>query len=57
MTGGSPKSIRKRGVKVVDMDEASFAKWRAVAQESAYPDYAAAVKNGKQLLDLAMAVK
>ena len=47
----------KAGVKVVDMDEASFAKWRAVAQESAYPDYAAAVKNGKQLLDMAMAVK
>lgn len=47
----------KAGAKVVDMDEAAFNKWQAVARETAYKDFAAAVKNGQQLLDMAMAVK
>ena len=47
----------KAGAKVVDMDEASFMKWQAIAKETAYKDFAGNVKNGQQLLDMAMAVK
>lgn len=47
----------KSGRKVVDMDQASFDKWVAIARESAYKDFAESVKNGKQLLDMAMSVK
>ena len=47
----------KAGAKVVDMDEAAFLKWQAIAKETAYKDFATTVKNGQQLLDMAMAVK
>jgi TRAP-type C4-dicarboxylate transport system substrate-binding protein len=47
----------KAGAKVVDMDEAAFLKWQAIAKDTAYKDFAANVKNGQQLLDMAMAVK
>jgi TRAP-type C4-dicarboxylate transport system substrate-binding protein len=47
----------KAGAKVVDMDEASFQKWQTIAKETAYKDFAASVKNGQQLLDMAMSVK
>jgi len=47
----------KAGVKVVDMDQAAFDKWFAIAKETAYKDFAANVKNGQQLLDMALAVK
>jgi TRAP-type transport system periplasmic protein len=47
----------KAGDKVVDMDEAAFQKWRQVAKETAYKDFASSVKNGQQLLDMALAVK
>ena len=47
----------KAGAKVVDMDEAAFLKWQAIAKETAYKDFAANVKNGQQLLDMALAVK
>ncbi len=47
----------KAGAKVVDMDEASFNAWRAVAKETACKDFAANVKNGQALLDMALAVK
>jgi len=47
----------KAGAKVVDMDEAAFLKWQAIARETAYKDFATNVKNGQQLLDMAMAVK
>ncbi len=47
----------KAGAKVVDMDEASFNAWRAVAKETAFKDFAANVKNGQALLDMALAVK
>lgn len=45
------------GVKVVDMDQAAFDRWLAVARETAYKGFAEDVKNGKQLLDMALAVK
>ncbi|MDQ6679840.1 MAG: TRAP transporter substrate-binding protein DctP [Pseudomonadota bacterium] len=47
----------KAGAKVHDMDDAAFAKWRAIAQDTAFKDFAANVKNGKALLDMAIAVQ
>jgi len=47
----------KAGVAVHDMDEASFGKWRALAERSAFKDFAEKVKNGKALLDMALAVR
>ena len=47
----------KAGVAVHDMDEAMFAKWRKMAEESAWKDFAANVEDGKRLMDLAVSVK
>jgi TRAP-type transport system periplasmic protein len=47
----------KAGAKVADMDEAAFAKWQAIAKDTAYKDFAGNVKNGQQLLDMAVSVK
>lgn len=47
----------KNGAKVFDMDDATFAKWRTIAQQTAWEDFAKNVKDGKRLLDLATAVK
>ena len=45
------------GAKVHDMNEAQFEQWRKVAQESAFKDFEERVKNGKQWLEMALAVK
>ena len=47
----------KNGAKVFDMDDATFAKWRAIAQQTAWDDFAKNVKDGKRWLDMATAVK
>lgn len=47
----------KHGDKVVDMDKASFDKWREIARNSAWKDFEEKVKNGKNLLDMAISVK
>lgn len=47
----------KAGVKVVDMDEAAFNQWLAIAKETSYKSFAKDVKNGKQLLDMALSVQ
>lgn len=47
----------KAGAKVVDMDEAAFNAWLKASQASAYKNFAEKVKNGQQLLDMALAVK
>ena len=47
----------KNGAKVYDMDEATFARWRAIAQQTAWEDFAKNVKDGKRWLDMATAVK
>jgi TRAP-type C4-dicarboxylate transport system substrate-binding protein len=47
----------KNGSKVSDMDDAAFAKWRAMAQQTAWEDFAKNVKDGKRWLDMATAVK
>ena len=49
--------FQKAGAKVVDMDEASFQKWQAIAKDTAYKEFAKDVKNGQQLLDMALSVK
>jgi TRAP-type C4-dicarboxylate transport system substrate-binding protein len=47
----------KAGAKTVDMDDAAFAKWRALAEKTAWKDFVEKTKNGQQLLDMALAVK
>ena len=47
----------KNVAKVFDMDDAAFAKWRAIARETAWEDFAKNVKDGKRWLDMATAVK
>jgi TRAP-type C4-dicarboxylate transport system substrate-binding protein len=47
----------KAGAKAHDMDEAAFRQWRALAEQSAFRDFAEKVKNGKALLDMALAVR
>lgn len=51
------KVFTEHGDKVADMDKAAFEKWRAVARDSAWKDFAEKVKNGAALLDMAAAVK
>lgn len=45
------------GDAVHNMNEAAFDKWRDIAKASAWKDFEEKVKNGKQLLDMAVAVK
>ncbi|MEO7761338.1 MAG: TRAP transporter substrate-binding protein DctP, partial [Casimicrobiaceae bacterium] len=47
----------KAGSKVTDMDDATFQKWRKIAEDTAFKDFAEKVKNGKQLLEMALSVK
>ena len=47
----------KAGLKVVDMEQATFDKWREVAKASAWKDFEEKVKNGKALFDMALSVK
>ncbi len=47
----------KAGVTIHDMDEAMFAKWRKLAKESAWKEYAGKVEDGQRLMDLAESVK
>ena len=45
------------GAQVHDMNEAQFNKWREVARESSFKDFAERVKNGQNWIDMALAVK
>jgi TRAP-type C4-dicarboxylate transport system substrate-binding protein len=47
----------KAGVKVVEMHQADFDKWLAVAKRTSYEDFAKDVPDGKKLLDMALSVK
>lgn len=47
----------KAGSTVTDMDDANFAKWRAIAQATAWKEFETNVKDGKRWLDLVNAVK
>jgi TRAP-type transport system periplasmic protein len=46
----------KKGAKVFDLDEATVDKWRAIARETAWKDYAAKTPLSAELLKLAEAV-
>lgn len=47
----------KAGCKVVDMDQAAFDKWLAIAKQTSYKNFAESVPNGQHLLDMALSVK
>ena len=47
----------KAGAKVADMDDATFQRWRKLAQSTAFKDFEEKVKGGKALLEMALAVK
>lgn len=47
----------KAGAKVADMDEKSFLAWRAIAEQTAFKDFAEHIKDGRALLDMALSVK
>jgi len=51
------KVYAKAGAKVHDMDEKTFERWREIAKRTAYEDFVKKVKNGKELLDMALSVK
>ena len=46
----------KKGAKVADLDEATVEKWRAIARETAWKDYAGKTPLSAELLKLAEAV-
>jgi TRAP-type C4-dicarboxylate transport system substrate-binding protein len=51
------KAYKKAGVTVVELSDAEFDAWRAVAQKSSYKTFATKVKGGKELIEKALAVK
>ncbi|MDP3842251.1 MAG: TRAP transporter substrate-binding protein DctP [Oxalobacteraceae bacterium] len=51
------EAYAKAGNKADDMDDASFAKWRELAKNTAWKDFAEKTKNGQKLLDMALSVK
>ena len=50
-------TYKKAGVEVVEMSKADYDAWLAVAQESAYKNFAAKVPNGGALIEKALAVE
>jgi TRAP-type C4-dicarboxylate transport system substrate-binding protein len=50
-------AYKKAGVKVVEMSAEQAAKWRKIADQSSYKDFAEKVKGGKELLDMALSVE
>lgn len=51
------EAYTKAGNKADDMDDASFEKWRELAKNTAWKDFAEKTKNGQKLLDMALSVK
>ena len=49
--------FKEAGVQVHDMNQQQFEQWRKVAEASAYKDFAERVKNGQELLNMALAVE
>lgn len=48
---------QKAGVQVHDMNDEQFQQWREVARASAFKDFTDRVKNGQELLDMALSVE
>ena len=51
------ETYKKAGVKVVTMTAEQAAKWRAIADQTSYKNFANEVKGGRELLDLALTVE
>ncbi len=49
--------FKEAGVQVHDMNQQQFEQWRKIAEASAYKDFAERVKNGQELLNMALAVE
>lgn len=47
----------KEGAKASDINDADFAKWRELAKNTAWKDFAENTKNGPKLLEMALSVK
>jgi hypothetical protein len=47
----------KKGAKVFDLDEATVDKWRAIARETAWKDYAGKTSLSAELLKLAEGIQ
>lgn len=50
-------TFSKKGVKLPTLTEENFNKWLALAKKTSFKTYAKKVKNGQELLDLALSVK
>ena len=50
-------TFKKAGVEVVKMNEEQFNAWRDIAQKSSYANFVKNVKDGQELLDLALSVE
>jgi len=50
-------AYKKAGVKIVTMTAKQAAKWRAIADKTSYKNFSEKVKGGRELLDMALAVK
>jgi TRAP-type C4-dicarboxylate transport system substrate-binding protein len=51
------EAYKKAGVEVVTMTAEQAAKWRAIADQSSYKNFAEKVKGGRELLDMALSVE
>lgn len=49
--------FEKAGKKAYDMDDETFEKWRELAKQSSWKEFAENVKNGQKMLDMATAVE
>lgn len=51
------EAYKKAGVKIVTMNARQVAKWRAIADKTAYKNFSEKVKGGRELLEMALSVK
>jgi TRAP-type C4-dicarboxylate transport system substrate-binding protein len=52
----SRRVFAEAGVEIRDMTEEEFDAWRALAQETSYPEFVASMPGGQELLDMALSV-
>jgi len=51
------EAFKKAGRQVIELDEAQFKAWRAVAERSSYKAFAEKVPGGKELIEKALSVQ
>lgn len=49
--------FEKQGVKIANMSNDDFNKWRAIAQKTSYKNFVESYPDGQRLLDLALSVE